>query len=88
MKGNVKIIGYYRRAKDGNEYILFRQGKELYLTNGICIWRNQFKRIEVKYLPELEKVEQIDMEKMLKHLLRFYEYAEITKKVKELLTNL
>lgn len=43
-----------------------------------------FKKIEKIYLPQLKKVNEINMEKMLDYLLHFHEYASITQKVKEL----
>lgn len=86
MKARLQILGFYKRLRDNNEFILFEKN-ELFLTNGVYIWRNQFKRIEERYLKELKEVEEIDLRKISQRLSKYFQHAEITKEVNDLLKN-
>lgn len=86
-KTGIEILGYYKRMKDSGEFILFRNNGKLYLTNGIFIWHNHFRRIENKYLLQMEKVQQINLMKMHENMLHYFPDSEITKIVGDLLTN-
>lgn len=88
MKARLRILGFYKRLRDNNEFILFEKNNELFLTNGVYIWRNQFKRIEERYLKELKEVEEIDLRKISQRLSKYFQHAEITKEVNDLLENL
>lgn len=88
MKARLRILGFYKRLRDNNEFILFEKNNELFLTNGVYIWRNQFKRIEERYLKELKEVEEIDLRKISQRLTKYFQHAEITKEVNDLLENL
>lgn len=88
MKARLRILGFYKRLRDNNEFILFKKNNELFLTNGVYIWRNQFKRIEERYLKELKEVEEIDLRKISQRLTKYFQHAEITKEVNDLLENL
>lgn len=68
MKIKAKILGFYRRKRDESEYVLFEENGKLFLTNGIFVWDNHAKRIEERYMLELEKVEEIDLSKITKAL--------------------
>lgn len=76
MEKEVTILGYYRRERDGNEYIHYSLNGEEYLTSGVCEWnlRNRSDRIK-----ELVKVEKIDIDKIKKNLIRFFPCSGITK---------
>ncbi len=80
----MEILGYYKRKTDGNEYILYKEKGELYITNGVYIWENYYRRIEERYLPQLNKVPEIDLSKIAEMLNRHHECAEITKVVNEM----
>lgn len=88
MKARLRILGFYKRIRDNNEFILFEKNNELFLTNGVYIWRNQFKRIEERYLKELKEVKEIDLRKISQRLTKYFQHAEITKEVNDLLENL
>lgn len=77
MKNKVEIIGYYRRIRDKSEYILYKQNEVRYITNGIYIWKDQFRFVE-KHLPELVKVEQIDIQRIKTMLRQTNPYSGIT----------
>lgn len=88
MKKKVKICGFYKRLRDGSEFILFEQDSKLFLTNGVYIWGNQLKRIEARYLKELTEVEKIDLEKISEHLSKYFQHAAITKEIHNIWVNL
>lgn len=79
---------YFMRSRDGNEYILYKQDGELYITSGVNIWNNQFKRIEKRYLPQLTETEKIDIEKMASRLKENYKYESITAEVLKILAGI
>lgn len=69
MKNKTKILGFYRRKRDGSEYVLYEENGGLLMTNGIFIWRDFVKK---KYLPQCDKVEKIDLEAMARNLEKYY----------------
>ena len=75
----MEILGYYKRRKGGNEYVLYKEKGELYITNGAYIWNNFCGRIEKRYMPQLNKVSEINLPKIVELLNKFYKYADITK---------
>ena len=83
----MEILGYYKKKKDGNEYVLYKEKGELYITNGIYIWDNCHGRIEKRYLPQLNKVAEINLFKIVESLNKFYKYAEITKTLNNVLAS-
>lgn len=87
-KREIEIMGYFMRSRDGNEYILYKQDGELYITSGVNIWNNQFKRIEKRYLPQLSEVDRIDIEKMASRLKENYKHENITTEVLKILNEL
>ena len=40
MKKKVKILGFYKRKRDENEYVLYEINGRLQLTNGVFVWRD------------------------------------------------
>ena len=88
MKKEIEIMGYFTRSRDGNEYILYKQNGELFITSGAHIWNDQLKRIEKRYLPQLSKAEQIDIEKMASRLKEHYKHEAITTEVLKILNRL
>ena len=80
----MEILGYYKRKTDGNEYILYKEKGELCITNGVYIWRNYYRRIEERYLPQLNKVPEINLSKIAEMLNRHHKCAKITKVVNEM----
>ena len=80
MRGKVEIIGYYKRKRGGNEYILYTENGRLCLTNGICIWRDF---VEKKYLPQLEKADRINLVEMKSRLKRYFPYSLVLKRIQE-----
>lgn len=79
-KIKVEVIGFYKRERDGNEYICYSENEKKRLTNGICIWRDF---VESKYLPQLKKVDSINLREIEGRLKQYYPYSLILKKVKE-----
>lgn len=89
MKGTkIEILGYFKRTRDGSEYVLFKQNGELLITNGKYIWSNYCKRIEKRYQPQLEKAGEINLEEMSNRLKENYPYAEITVEILKTLSKL
>lgn len=84
----IEIQGYFKRACDGNEYILYKQDGELFITSGVNIWDDKFERIKKRYLPQLNEAQQIDIEKMASRLRENYKFEEITVEVLKILTGL
>lgn len=79
MKNKIKVLGFYRRKRDGNEYVLYEENGRLLMTNGIFIWRDFVKK---KYLPQCDKVEKIDLEAMARNLKKYYPYHLLTEILK------
>lgn len=79
MKESVEIIGYYRRERDGNEYVHYLENGEEHLTSGICDWnnRNDKDRIQ-RYKKGLTKVEAIDFGTMRERLQKSVPFGQIT----------
>lgn len=73
----VKILGFYKRKRDNSEFVLFKEGEKLFLTNGINIWDNQCGRIKKRYITQCEKVDQIDLQKLLMDLKTHYPFHKI-----------
>lgn len=84
MKRTVEILGFYKRKRDGSEYVLFEENRKLFLTNGIFVWDNQTKRIEKRYMLELEKVEKIDLLRIISELKIHNPFSRIIEKLEEL----
>lgn len=82
----IEIMGYFKRNRDGNEYILYKQKGKLFITSGVNIWDDEFKRITKRYLPQLVEVEQINIEKMAERLKENYKFEKITEEVLGILT--
>lgn len=74
MKKTVKIIGFFYRPKDGNEYILYQVMDRQYLTNGIHRWYTDLER----RLLELKEVEEINMSAMKERFDNHMPYDYIT----------
>lgn len=51
---------------DKSEYILYQTGEKQRLTNGVNIWETNNKR-----MVQLEKVEKINVEQMIKRLQHY-----------------
>lgn len=81
MKIKVSVLGFYRRKRDGSEYVLFEENGKLFLTNGVCVWDNQAKRIEERYMLELEKAEEIDLSRIVKDLKIHKPFSRILEKL-------
>lgn len=81
MKNKVEILGFYRRKRDGSEFILFKENEKIFLTNGVHIWDNQCKRIEERYIPQCEKAERIDLQKLLNNLKKYKPFSGILKEL-------
>jgi len=71
MKNKIKILGFYKRKRDGNEYVLYEENGRQLLTNGVFIWRDF---VEKKYLPQCDKMEKIDLKSMIGRLEKYYPY--------------
>lgn len=82
----IEIMGYFKRSKDGNEYILYKQKGKLFITSGVNIWNDQFGRITKRYLPQLEEADQINIKKMAKRLRESYKFEKITVEVLRILS--
>lgn len=74
MKKAVKIIGFFYRPKDGNEYILYQVMDRKFLTNGVHRWCTDLER----RLLELKEVEDINMLVMKERLENHMPYDYIT----------
>ena len=83
----MKILGYYKKKKGRSEYVLYEEKGELYITNGVYIWNNHKGRIEKRYLPQLNKVSEINLYKIVELLNEFYKFAEITKTLNNILSS-
>lgn len=78
---SIEILGFYRREKDGNEYIHYVAGKKEHLTNGICDWNFHVK----------EKVEtlikaDIDLHSMSEKLKKYKPYSSLIEIIDGLIT--
>lgn len=73
MDKQIKILGFYRRDWDHGEYVHYEVNGKQWLTNGICSW----DRIVEKVLPDLEKVEEIDINRILMKLKKHQKYHEL-----------
>lgn len=72
MKENVKIIGYYKRERDGNEYIHYSVDGEEYLTSGIHVWSNKNDKGRIRrYMRQLTKVEKINIKRIKKDMKKY-----------------
>lgn len=65
----MEIIGYYKRERDGNEYILYKTESGNKLTIGVCEWDATDDK-----MAELKKVKKINTEKIRKELKKFYPF--------------
>lgn len=81
MKNKVEILEFYRRKRDGSEFILFKENEKIFLTNGVYIWDNQCKRIEKRYIQQCEKAERIDLQKLLNDLKKYNPFSGILKEL-------
>lgn len=79
MKHAVKVLGFYKRERDGNEYVLYEENGKKYLTNGAYIWRD---RVEARYLPQCRKVEKVDLKKIIGRLEKAYPYSPVLSALK------
>lgn len=84
----IEIMGYFKRQRDGNEYILYKQRGKLFITSGVNIWDDQFNRITKRYLPQLEEADWINIKKMAERLRENYKFEGITTEVLKILTGL
>lgn len=84
MKEKVKVLGFYRRKRDGSEFILFEENGKMFLTNGVYVWDNKLKRIEKRYTPELEKVEKIDILKIIQDLRKHNKFNLVLPKLEKI----
>ena len=80
MKENLKIIGYYRRERDGNEYIHYLENGEEHLTSGIYDWsnKNDAGRIN-RYMKQLIKVEKINIERIKDDMKKYFHFNSVLK---------
>ncbi len=78
MKENVKIIGYYRRERDGTEYIHYSVNGEEYLTNGVYAWsnRNDTGRI-ARYMKQLSKVEKTNLDQIKENMKKYLPFNPV-----------
>lgn len=74
----IKINGFYKREKDGNEYICYSEDERMCLTNGVYIWRNFVK---TKFLPQLKKVNGINLKEIENRLKQYHPYSLILKEL-------
>lgn len=83
MRSRIKIIGFYIRKRDASEFVLYEENGKFRLTNGKLVWRDF---VEKKYLPQLIKVDKIDLKEMIDRIKGHKPYSEKTKEeiVKEL----
>lgn len=84
----IEIMGYFKRTRDGNEYILYKQKGKLFITSGVNIWDDQFGRISKRYLPQLEETDRINIKKMAERLRESYKFEKITTEVLRVLSGL
>nr|DAW41411.1 MAG TPA: hypothetical protein [Bacteriophage sp.] len=84
MKKTVKILGYFVRKRDRNEYVLYEEDGELFLTNGVFIWNNKIGSIEKKYLPELEEVDAIKISEINERLKHKHPHAAILTEIEKI----
>lgn len=80
-----EFLGYYQRAKDGNEYVRYREAGKEYYSTGIYRW-------EAAYVHEVSKgstvlsltpSKSIDKNKMYSNLQQCFPYSQITEYVKK-----
>lgn len=83
MKKKVEILGFYKRKRDNSDFVLFKENEQMYLTNGINIWDNQCKRIEKRYIPQCEKVNRIDLKKILMNLKKYKPFCKVLKELEK-----
>lgn len=81
MKKKTKILGFYKRKRDNSDFVLFKENEQMYLTNGINIWDNQCRRIEKRYIPQCEKVNRIDLKKILMNLKKYKPFCGVLKEI-------
>lgn len=84
MKNIVEILGFYKRKRDGSEFVLYRENKKIFLTNGINIWDNQWERIEKRYILQCVKVEQIDFTELISNLKKYNPFSGILKEMEKM----
>ncbi len=85
MKKKAEILGFYKRKRDNCDLILFKENEQMYLTNGINIWDNQCRRIEKRYIPQCEKVNQIDLEKMSMNLKKYKPFCRVLEELEKVI---
>lgn len=73
-----EILGYYKRERDGNEYIHYiRDGYE-HLTNGIHDWSNRDNSDRIqRYMKQLVKVEEIDLKTLKARLNKHLPHSSV-----------
>lgn len=81
MKNKIKILGFYRRKRDGNEYVLYEEDNRQRLTNGVFIWRNFINK---RLLPQCEKVKGIDLNEISARLKKHYPYHPLIEELRVL----
>lgn len=73
-QGQVKILGYYKRERDGNEYIHYSESGKEWLTNGNARWSLENREDR---LTRLTKAETIDINKIYENLTKSSPYSEL-----------
>lgn len=76
---NIKILGFYKREKDGNEYIHYVAGKKEHLTNGIFDWTFHVNE-KVKTLVKAD----IDLHSMSERLKKHKPYSPVIQMIDDL----
>lgn len=76
MTQKIKILGYYKRLRDNNEFICYEENGRVCLTNGVFIWRNM---VEKRFLPQCEKVNEININNLIEKFKKYYPYHHILK---------
>lgn len=82
MKKKVKILGFYKRKRDENEYVLYEINGRLQLTNGVFVWRDC---VEKHYLPRCEKVLEINLTNMIGDLKKYLKHLEIIPELEKIM---
>lgn len=78
--GKNKILGYYKRIRDNSEFICYEESGRVCLTNGVFIWRD---RVKEKYLPQCKKVNEIDLNRIVRNLKQYYPHHFVLKVIAE-----
>lgn len=69
-----KIIGFYKKETDGTEYVFYEVDGKKHLTNGVCDWTDKAETY-ITY-PEMQKVEKINIDLILKKLNECRPYSD------------